>query len=766
MKPGHSVLWLSMAAALALAPMMADAAQISTATLAQFSTAEAPRVISTINDHAVSALPGTHLEFIGKLAPAAAVSTATTMNHLQLVLKRSRSREAALQRLLSAQHDPASPLYRHWLTPKQYGETFGVSDQDIAAVKSWLKTQGFKVNGVYPNKMQIDFSGTVQQVNAAFHTQENVYQTLDGAHYASARNVSVPAALAPVITGVLGLNSFRPHPMRVPTKVAKRDKNSKLFAYQQGTSSSTADALQFTNGARGLVPNDMTKIYNVDALRDRANKPVTGAGITIAVVEDDDMVPADWTNFTSQFNLARYGGTFTQSQPDAGLGNCYDPQVIYGQLDDDGETLLDAEWSTAIAPGAHIWVATCADANTAGEEATSNFFGGVYIAADNLINLTSGRPDIISASYGYGEGYTDAASKSAIDEMWGQADAEGISVFVSSGDSGSNPSFNGSIIQGVGVDANSLATSSHVTAVGGTDFADVLDGTAKKYFSTNYLDSTWGTAKSYVPEIPWNESCGNEVAAQSNGFDSTLAFCKFLLKWDPDGYYVTSEAGSGGPSSVDIKPAWQRLVTGAARDQSRDVPDVALFAGSYGGSSWVVTCTADYPCTPNWSGSIALSGGTSLASPMFAGIQALIDQSMVYAGQPADQGDAAPTLYALASAEYGSKASQAPASLAACNADHGTKGTSGCVFHNVTRGSIATQCIYATTPDCYIYGTIKNYAIPVGLTSLSSSKYNATTEAYRAHPGWSFAAGLGSVNAANLVKAWLAFNDLTPFASN
>jgi subtilase family serine protease len=267
-----------------------------------------------------------------------------------------------------------------------------------------------------------------------------------------------------------------------------------------------------------------------------------------------------------------------------------------------------------------------------------------------------------------------------------------------------------------------------------------------------------------VPEIPWNQSCGNEVAAKSLGFASALAFCKEYIKLDPYGYYLTSEAGSGGPSSVDSKPAWQRQVHNAAKDQSRDVPDVSLFAGSYGGDTWVIVCTSYYPCQPGFTGQIALSGGTSLSSPMFAGIQALIDQGLAAKGLSPNQGNAAPTLYALAADEYGGAKGTAPASLAACSADNGTKGTGKCVFHNITRGSIATQCVqqlpYVVTPDCYFYGTLPNsYLGPlqVGLTSTNISKYNSNTEAYAAEAGWSFASGLGSVNANNLFNAWKAF---------
>ena len=248
-----------------------------------------------------------------------------------------------------------------------------------------------------------------------------------------------------------------------------------------------------------------------------------------------------------------------------------------------------------------------------------------------------------------------------------------------------------------------------------------------------------------------------------------MAFCQEYLKYDPNGYYVTSEAGSGGPSSVDAKPAWQRQVHGAAGDQSRDLPDVSLFAASYGGASWVIVCTSYYQCTPGFTGPTALSGGTSLSSPMFAGIQALVDQGLTRNGLPPDQGNAAPTLYALAAQEYGGAMGPVPASLAGCSADNGATGTSNCVFHNVTSGNISTQCIQEntqffsfTTPNCYFYGNVGVTQIGLTTTDAAPTAYTAGNKAFGAQPGWSFASGLGSVNATNLLIAWRKFINAPP----
>lgn len=760
MKPGYLILSASIAAALAGAPATAQP-------LVGSSNAEAPRVTQTVDSNVVSTVPNSHLRFVNKKAPNDALAASSPMNHMQLVLKRSAARQAALDSLIADQHDPKSSRFHQWLTAKQYGENYGVADSDIAAVKSWLVSQGFTVNNVYPNKMQIDFSGTAGKVGQTFHTQINHYKLKDGSmHVANAGDITIPRALSSVVTGVSGLNSFHPVALHKASKIAKWDANKKGFVKGVAKTGSKGQAINFPNPSsqsgivRGLAPNDMATMYGVRTIR--ANG-LTGSGITIAVVEAQSMQPGDWTNFVSTFNLGQFGGTFTQGQP-TGPATCGNPDP--NGTADDGETLLDAEWSTAIAPGANIMVASC-DATD-----QTNFFGGVYSAATNVINGST-LPNVISASYGFGEQFTDSASKTMIDAMWAQADAEGISVFVSTGDSGSNPSFNGSLINGyygnTAVDANSFATSPNVTGVGGTDLADVLDRTTSTYFAPT-PSVVGGSALSYVPEIPWNQSCGNGVAATTFGYDSAVSYCLADFAGNVNGGPgLSSEAGSGGPSSVDRKPAWQRQVFNAAKDQSRDLPDVSLFAGSYGQNTYVLTCTSAYPCAPGFTGAYELSGGTSLSSPMFAGIQALIDQGLTRNGLPASQGNAAPTLYALAANEYGSASGPTPASLATCNANNGATGTANCVFHNVTRGTISSNCYdeqpYFSTPNCYYYtsenvGTTSNpVTVNFGLTTTDSAptSYSPTNKAFPAQPGWSFAAGLGSVNATNLLIAWRAF---------
>ncbi|KJV36110.1 hypothetical protein VI08_06450 [Luteibacter yeojuensis] len=697
------------------------------------------------------------------------MAAGTRLAHLQLVLKPSAVRLARLQQLVADQHDPASPRFHQWLTPAEYGKAFGAADADISAVASWLRSQGVTVNAVYPNQSLMDITATAAQVGGAFHAQPMQYDVGGRRGTVLSGDMAIPSALRDVVAGVVGLNG-RPAPVRAPLVPAKRDASTGRFMRDTSPTVGAGGARPMAIGTsdllglRGLVPDDLAQMYGAARLHKQG---ITGKGVTIALVELGTALPHDWSNFVETFDLAKYGGDFRQFNPRlGGLDNCYDTNTVNGELIEDDESAQDAEWATAMAPGAHIEVADCSAVKDDYSDASTNIYQGFFIAATNIVNGDE-RPDIMSFTVSYGEDLTDAASKAGMDLVMAQADAEGISVFAGAGDDSVNPSFYRVPINGAGISAGSLASSPNVTAVGGTDLADELDGTTAQYFRKKQ-NAVYGTAKGYVPEIPWNASCGNPVAARANGFKDVVAFCKMLLLLDPYAHYVTSVGGSGGPSVVNAKPAWQRLVHNAPLDQSRDVPDVALFGGSYAQATGLVMCLEAYPCNKGLTTSVYVDTDISLAAPMFAGIQALINQSLATRGLPMKQGNAAPTLYALAQEAYGAPGGRAPPTLADCNANDPA---ASCVFHNITRGSISTQCVEVddlvdehgvpiVTPDCAFYGSANygGYPVRVGLTTTNAAvPYSPETAAYMAQPGWSFASGLGSVDAANLARAWRKF---------
>ncbi|HTY55225.1 MAG TPA: protease pro-enzyme activation domain-containing protein, partial [Candidatus Binataceae bacterium] len=183
------------------------------------------------------------------------------LQHLWLQLRRPSEREQALERYLDQLTDPHSPNFHHWLTATEFGERYGLAQQDLATVKAWLQSYGFAVTLVYPNNV-IDFSGTAGQVRDAFHTEIHHLGVNGEQHIANMSDPRIPAALASAVVGVVSLNDFHPHP-----------------ALQQRS--------QYTvgGGVYQVVPADLATIYNLSPLYSAS---YSGQGQTIVVVEDSD----------------------------------------------------------------------------------------------------------------------------------------------------------------------------------------------------------------------------------------------------------------------------------------------------------------------------------------------------------------------------------------------------------------------------------------------------------------------------------------------
>ncbi len=321
------------------------------------------------------------------------------LDHLLLQLRRSPLRERALEQLLDQLEDPASPNYHHWLTAQEFGDRFGAAAGDIDKISAWLRAQGLQVNYVYPNAMLIDFSGNAGSIHRAFHTRIHALSVNGASHFANMSDPSIPAALAPAVEGIVSLNDFRPHPM-----------------YRRRTDFTTSSGYQL------MVPADLATIYNFNPLFAAG---YSGQGQTIVTVEDTNLhTTADWTTFRSVLGLSTYSsGSLTTVHPTGTGGTCTNPGVNA----DDGEAAIDVEWASAAAPNAAIELASCAD--------TSTNFGG-FIALQNLLSESGTPPAIVSISYGEAEASLGASFNLYIKGLYQQAVAEGVSVFVSSGDEG------------------------------------------------------------------------------------------------------------------------------------------------------------------------------------------------------------------------------------------------------------------------------------------------------------------------------------------
>ncbi len=643
-----------------------------------------------------------------------------SMEHMLLQLRRSSEQERELEKFIDELHESSSPNFHQWITAKEFGERFGLAAQDLAVITRWLESHGFKVNVVYENGLLIDFSGTAGQVRDAFHTEIHNLNVKGVKHIANMSDPRIPAALAPAVVGVVSLHDFKPHTMYQPRS-------------------------NFTFSGCGLecyavVPGDLATIYNLNPL---FNAGISGQGQTIVVVEDTDVfTTADWTTFRSVFGLSPFAdGSFTQVHPAPGSGtnNCTDP----GTNSDDGEAILDAEYASAAAPSATIELASCSNTVT---------FGGL-IAIQNLLSEAGTPPAIMSMSYGECEAFNGASSNMAFSSAFQQAVTAGVSVFVSAGDDAASGCDRDAIEATHGIGITGWGSSPYNVSVGGTDFGDTFAGTNSTYWNATN-SPTYESAKSYVNEIPWNDSCASELIADyitgSSQTYGLTGFCNSSTASN-DGL-LDDTGGSGGPSACATgspavagvvggtcagwaKPSYQS-VFGNPTDGVRDIPDVSLFAangiwGHFYPYCWSDIANGGTACTgtpDTWAG----GGGTSFSSPIMAGIQALVNQN---AG--ARQGNPNVVYYSLAASEYGASGDSA------CNSTLGNAVGSSCIFYDVTQGDMDVNC--TGTNNCYLDSAT------IGVLSTSNSAYQP---AYGTATGWDFATGIGTVNAANLVNNW------------
>jgi len=653
------------------------------------------------------------------------VDPSMPFEHLELQLRRSPEQERNAASFIDALHDPASPSFHQWLTAEQFGQRFGASEEAISTVRGWLGSHGFRVGPVYPGGMVMDFSGTAAQLAAAFHISIHRLEVGGEVHFANMTDPQIPRALASMVSGIVKLNDFRPLRKHRPTPK------------YSGSCSGSPCYL--------MAPADLATIYDFNSLF-QASTPITGKGQTIAVVEDTDLYSdSDWTNFRRIFGLSSYrSGTLStiHPPPPAGGAACTDPGV--SSNGDDVEAILDAEWSSAAAPDAAILVAAC------GNSATVD---GVRHAIHDLIT-SAAPPAIISVSYGICETENGAAANAFFSAMYQQAVAEGISVFVATGDSGPEdcaPNFTSPAKFGVGV--NGWASTPYNVAVGGTDFSDTFDGSNLEYWGTSQ-GAPWGTAKSYVPEMAWNDTCASDQTIAVFGYATSYGVNGFCNSTTADPYYLGTGGGEGGPSGCAsgtpsskgvvsgtcagwTKPSYQQ-VFGMSSDGVRDVPDVSMFASD--GWEWnhqYLICFTDpnnggAPCHGNPSTWGLGGGGTSYATPIVAGIQALVNQKM-----GGSQGNPNFVYYALARQQYGFDGNPQ------CNSSLGTRADLGCVFHDVTMGNDSQDC--KGPNNCFL---------PSGTYGVMSQSDSSYQPAFRTHPGYDFPSGIGTIDAGNLVSNW------------
>ena len=674
--------------------------------LARGQSQPAPRITKSIVDTQRVTLKGNTRPETATGRDLGAVDPATPLSRMQLVLQRSPEQQAALDAFMAQQTDPQSPNFHHWLSPDQFGQMYGPSDADIATLTAWLQSEGFTISSVSKGRLAIEFSGTAGQLKQTFHTELHHYTVNGEAHIANNSDPQIPEAISPVVMGVLGLNDFRMKSHMMKPVPLQRDPATGRMSPLEPQASVLRP--QYTQSAASnnyyVAPGDFATIYNSTPL---LNAGINGAGVTIAIVGGSTVLPSDISTYRTMFGLPDNPYTLVVNGTNPGL-----------QVGDQDENTLDVEMAGMAAPGAKIVLV-----------ASYGVYGGAdRVTLSQLYIIDNQLAPIMSTSYGDCELYLGTALNALESALTQQGSAEGISQFAAAGDSGAadcedqdatdNPAT-------TGLQADDVGTPYQVS-VGGTDFADYPSSYSTYWNSANSASGT--SVKSYIPEVPWNDTCTNPLYYTKSGYTSATAYCNALYPSAQQGSYgavlrIASKGGGGGVSHCTTsdgmtpasctggyaKPSWQ-TGPGVPADGKRDTPDVSLFAADGGlGNSW-----AYYD-----QGSLQATGGTSASSPAMAGLMALVVQK-----QGSAQGLPNPVFYKLAAAQ----------TTANCNSNTVATGNA-CVFYDTTSGNNEVPCANNST-NC-VNGTT------IGVLS-----------GYGTGVGYDTATGLGSVNATNLVNTW------------
>jgi uncharacterized protein (TIGR03437 family) len=542
------------------------------------------------------------------------MDAAETLSNVTLAFSPTPDQQADLESLLVAQRTPESPDFHRWLTPQQYADRFGLNQSDLATVTGWLQDQGLTVTGVAQSRTWISVSGPVSRVERAFQTEMHRYHVNGRMHYANSIAPSVPAQFQAVVRTIRGLHDFHPRAMH----------HAQSHALQPDYTSS--------KGNHYIAPTDLATIYNIAPLH---SSGFDGSGQKLVIAGQTQISLSDISTFRNKYGLPG-------SDPQVILvPGAKDPGVL---KDDQDESHLDIEWSGAVARNATILFVYASDV-----------FDAVQYAID--ANLAP----VISTSYGSCEGDLNAGDAATLRSWAQQANAQGITWFSASGDSGAADC---AYLNRPGLFVDIPASIPEVTAVGGTEFQEA-GGTF--WNATNGAGLSSATA--YIPEMAWNDSA---------------------LDGSPSGT-------GGGLSKYFSKPSWQ-TGPGVSGDNARHVPDISATASADHDGYLVYTQGAD-----------AAFGGTSVPTPVYAGLAAVLNQYLVASGAQSAPGlgNINPTLYSLAQ-------------------------TAPSVFHDVTVGdNIVTVTCPRRSAGCV--------ATPVG---------------YSAGAGYDQTTGLGSVDAAQLFARW------------
>jgi subtilase family serine protease len=538
----------------------------------------------------------------------------------------NRAGAIALEREVS---EPASAQYRHYLTPAQWERRFSPSRSSVNAVSEWLASQGIAVIGVSADHMTIDAQAPASTVARAFGTSLGEYRRGAADIRLASSSLTVPSDIAPLISGVIGVNQqAASHDSLTggePAEGSAAPSARRTRAATKGATGQLAPPPGFMNAPPcsnyygektvtgqppfgdgfphpltwapcGYTPTQLQGAYN---LAGPIGAGIDGAGVTVAII-DAYASPTLLSDAEEYERKNQPSAVLNSTQFTEMLASTYNEEELCEASSWAGEQTLDVEAVHSTAPGAHILYVgaeNCLD---------SGLFGAVQAVVDGHL------AQVVTDSWGDNGGdlFDTGPEREAFDNVLIMAGGTGIGVQFSAGDEGSN-------YTDLGINVPDYPTDSpYAISVGGTSLQ-----VSKQ--NTRVGETGWSTSKSYL--------CTGLLE------EAGLPGCTKLTKgtWNPAAPGAYDYGGGGGTSFVYEAPWYQLGVVPAsllARNApithiaNRVDPDVSMDADPSTGMK--IGETQEFETgTPLVRYAEYRLGGTSLASPLFAGVMADADQA-------------------------------------------------------------------------------------------------------------------------------------------
>ena len=562
------------------------------------------------------------------------VDTASAGQRVTIVAYLSFRNQAALKDLIAAQSTPTSAQYGKYLTPEEFHAQFSPKAADVKRVQRTLEQLGFRVDHTPTSGLFVKASGSVAQVKASFGVSQDLYAYKGKILRANAETPRIPAAIADVVTYVAGLDQT--FLLRTPNHRRPDDRDSAAPAALSPSTFSANSASapnapppvasNLPSGACstywgdhsatlstapgpypktlpwlicGYTPQQVRAAYGSDEVRQ------DGSGVRVGIVDlyASPTIVDDANRYAKNHGLPKLNQHNFRQIVQPGIYNvpADDPCGPQGWYEEES---LDVAAVHSMAPGASIVYSST--------ECTDPGNGGLYTLIDNHV------VDIVTNSYGYNGENLPTDFLISENQFFMQAAAEGMSILFSTGDDGDLAAINGY------ASGSWEATSAYVTAVGGTSLA-LLDR------SGNKKEWGWGTYRIFM----------NDVTVAANG--------KSIATSGPALPFAFYSGSGGGPSVVQTAPSYQADVpyslsgyttledgtVVALGSPYRVTPDISMVGDPYTGFLLGETFTiagnvSDTGCTPISATTEYCEfaiGGTSLSSPLFAGVLALANQA-------------------------------------------------------------------------------------------------------------------------------------------